>query len=221
MELADNYKKLIAEVPESVTIVAVSKFKPVEMILELYNGTGHRDYGESRAQELENKASQLPKDIRWHFIGHLQTNKIKSILPYVSLIHSVDSFKLLQEINKAASQNTIIVKVLLQFYIATEETKYGFSLAEVIQIIESEEFKEFNNIEVSGVMGMASYTDDESLIRKEFNTLHEYFQILKERYFSNSESFKEISMGMSGDYQLAIEEGSSMLRIGSLIFGGR
>lgn len=221
MELEENYRKLIAEVPKTTTIVAVSKFKPVEMISELYSGTGHRDFGESRAQELESKAVQLPEEIRWHFIGHLQTNKIKSVLPYVHMIHSVDSFRLLQEINRIAEQLNLKVKVLLQFYIATEETKYGLSLEEAIQIFESAEFKGFKNVDVAGVMGMASFTDNESLIRMEFKTLKGYFQLLKEKYFPDSEIFREISMGMSGDYKLAIEEGSTMIRIGSLIFGGR
>lgn len=221
MELVENYRRLITEVPDSISIVAVSKFKPAEKIQELYSLTGHRDFGESRAQELESKALQLPGDIRWHFIGHLQTNKIKSILPYVHMIHSVDSYRLLQEINKVASQNNIVTKVLLQFYIATEETKYGLSLDEAIHMIESEAFKELKNVLICGVMGMASYTEDESLIHKEFNTLFEYFQTVKRSYFPDSDSFKEISMGMSGDYHIAIEEGSTMIRIGSLIFGGR
>lgn len=213
-------KKVVEEVPKHVTLVAVSKTKPVSAIEEAY-AAGQRHFGENKVQELVDKAEQLPKDIHWHFIGHLQTNKVKYIAPLVALIHSVDSLKLLLEINRQATKNNRIIPVLLQFHIAQEETKYGFSWDEVVDILNSEEYKDFGNIRIDGVMGMASFTDNEAQIRKEFKLLKTYFEELKSTFFSEKNHFSICSMGMSGDYKIAIEEGSTMIRVGSSIFGSR
>lgn len=213
-------KKVVEEVPKHVTLVAVSKTKPVSAIEEAY-AEGQRHFGENKVQEMADKAEQLPKDIHWHFIGHLQTNKVKYIAPFVALIHSVDSLKLLLEINRQATKNNRIIPVLLQFHIAQEETKYGFSWDEVVDILNSEEYKYFGNIRIDGVMGMASFTDDEALIRKEFKLLKTYFDELKSTFFSEKNHFSICSMGMSGDYKIAIKEGSTMIRVGSSIFGSR
>ena len=182
---------------------------------------GQRHFGENKVQEMTEKWEVLPKDIHWHLIGHLQTNKVKYIAPYVHLIHSVDSLKLLAEINKQGAKNQRVISVLLQFYIAKEETKFGLDFDEATHLLTSEEYKSFKNIQVVGVMGMASFTDDESIVKAEFSQLKELFSKLKSTFFQNDDSFKEISMGMSGDYQLAIEQGSTMVRVGSSIFGGR
>lgn len=214
------YKNLIGEIPSRVTLIAVSKTKPESDILTLYE-LGQRHFGENWAQELRQKHEDLPKDICWHFIGHLQTNKIKYIIPYVHLIHSIDSFHLLEEVNRQAEKCGRVVPCLLQFHIATEETKFGFSLEECFQMIENQEFKKLQNIELRGVMGMSSVTDDQSQIRREFAQLRTYYDELKQNFFSHQDSFKEISMGMSGDYPIAIEEGSTMIRVGSAIFGAR
>ena len=221
MELLKNYLAVKETIPANVTLVAVSKFKPVETILALHEVTGHCIFGENRARELSEKHAQLSADISWHFIGHLQTNKIKLILPFVDLIQSVDSYKLLKEINKEANRLGKIINVLLQFHIATEETKFGLSPEEAFQMIEDNEFIDLQNINIRGVMGMASYTDEQSLLRKEFKTLRQLFERFKLGYFNSNSSFAEVSMGMSGDYLIAIEEGSSMVRIGSRIFGER
>lgn len=206
--------------PKNVTLVAVSKTKPVEDILEAYN-TGHYIFGENKVQELTEKYEQLPKDIEWHLIGHLQRNKVKYIAPFVSLIHSVDSFKLLKEINKQAKKNNRIIDVLLQFHIAEENTKFGFDLQEVQEMLESDDFAQLENVSIIGVMGMATNTKDEEKIRDEFRTLVNYFNVLQGRFFKFNPSFKEISMGMSSDYPIAVEEGSTMIRVGSSIFGKR
>lgn len=216
----NKYQQIKSELPENVKLVAVSKTKPVEDILKLYDA-GHRCFGENRAQELRDKHEALPKDIEWHFIGHMQTNKIKYIAPFVSLIHSVDSFNLLKEINKQAAKVDRVIPCLLQFFIAEEETKYGFDLEECKQMLESEEFKTFTNIQVVGVMGMGTFTDDKTQTQREFHHLSEIFKVLKENYFYNQPDFKEISMGMTDDYHIAIEEGSTIVRIGSAIFGAR
>jgi len=195
---------------KNITLVAVSKTKPVEDILELYN-LGHRDFGENYVQELVDKQSFLPKDINWHYIGHLQSNKVKSIAPFVHLIHGVDSLKLLKEINKEAGKNNRVIDVLLQVYIAQEETKFGLDEEELNSVItESADFKHVN---VKGLMGMASFTSDLQKVRREFTYLKSVF----DKYTS----FSILSMGMSGDYKIAIEEGSTMIRIGSLLFGER
>lgn len=214
-------KNILEELSESkTTLVAVSKTKPNEKILDLYND-GQRIFGENRVQELVTKYETLPKDIAWHLIGHLQNNKVKYIASFVEMIHSIDSKKLLNEVNKQAAKNDRSIKVLLQFKIAEEDTKYGLTLEDAKTIISSDEFSNLKNIEICGVMGMASFTDNTDQVRKEFQNLKSIFENLKETYFSDQESFKEISMGMSGDYKLAIEEGSTMVRIGSLLFGSR
>ena len=206
--------------PKQVTLVAVSKTKPNEAILEMYN-EGQRVFGENKVQELTTKYEALPKDIQWHAIGHLQTNKVKYIAPFVSMIHSIDSLKLLKEVNKRAKQNNRTIDCLLQMHIAEEDTKFGLSREEVTALLESDSFKQFENVRIVGVMGMATFTDNEEQVRQEFKNLKAIFDYLKATYFANQASFKEISMGMSGDYELAIEEGSTMVRIGSLLFGQR
>ena len=218
--ISEKLAEIQKSIPANVCLVAVSKTKPVADLLEAYEA-GQRHFGENKVQEMTEKWEVLPKDIQWHLIGHLQTNKVKYIAPYVHLIHSVDSLKLLAEINKQGVKCQRVISVLLQFYIAKEETKFGLDYEEAIVLLNSEEYKNFENIQIVGVMGMASFTDDEKNIRSEFAQLKELFSKLKASFFQNNESFKEISMGMSGDYQLAIEEGSTMVRVGSSIFGGR
>jgi len=220
MSIGKNITELVGSLPEGVRLVAVSKTKPNEDILAAYNA-GQRIFGENKIQDLTQKYDELPKDIEWHFIGHPQTNKVKFIAPFISLIHGVDSIKLLKVINKEGAKNNRVVKCLLQFHIAEESTKFGLSEEEAIGLIESEEFQAFTNVEIAGVMGMATYTDDKNQIRKEFCVLNNIFSTLKNRYFSDAESFKEISMGMSGDFPLAIKEGSTLIRVGSKIFGLR
>ncbi len=220
MSVSENIKHFLStEIPSNVKLIAVSKTKPIELIEEAYQ-SGHRIYGENKAQELAGKYEALPKDIEWHMIGHMQTNKVKYIAPFVSLIHGVDSFKLLKVINKEGEKNNRKINCLLQFHIASEETKFGLDLKEAIELIKSEEFQNLNNVNICGVMGMATYTENEDTIRSEFKELVYIFNELKSNYFRN-ESFKEISMGMSGDYIIAIEEGATMVRIGSLLFGAR
>lgn len=208
------------DLPEDVTLVAVSKTKPAEDIQKMYS-YGQRHFGENKVQELVDKQDTLPKDIKWHFIGHLQTNKVKYLAPFVSLIHAVDSLKLLKEINKEAKKNDRIIECLLQFHIAQEDSKFGLNFDEAQEILDSKTFVEMQNVSIVGVMGMASFSDDSNLVRSEFQTLEGYFQILKSHYFKFNDNFKEISMGMSGDYGIAIEEGSTMIRIGSKLFGAR
>jgi pyridoxal phosphate enzyme (YggS family) len=220
MGVAQNIAELKSTLPENVTLIAVSKTKPAEVILEAYNG-GQRVFGENKVQEMVDKYEQLPKDIQWHLIGHLQTNKVKYIAPFVELIHSVDSLKLLAEINKQAKKHNRVVPCLLQFHIASEETKFGLNIDEAKEILEDKEFVEMENVEIVGIMGMASFTENEELIRDEFQTLHSYFALLKSHFFKFNPNFKHISMGMSGDYEIAIEEGSTMIRVGSKLFGER
>lgn len=215
-----NLASIKQQIPANVTLVAVSKTKPIEQLKEAYDA-GQRVFGENKALELRDKHEALPKDIQWHFIGHLQTNKIKYIAPFVSLIHSVDSFKLLNEIDKIGKKTDRIIPCLLQFYIAEEESKFGFDMKEAEQMLNSTEFNELKNIEIHGVMGMATYTDNKEQIKKEFKHLSTIFHKLKEEYFSNNINFKELSMGMTDDFELAIEEGSTMVRVGSAIFGNR
>jgi len=215
--ISEKIQSIKRSIPESVTLVAVSKTKPVQDILEAYNG-GQRDFGENRVQELMDKHEQLPKDIRWHMIGHLQTNKVKCIAPFVSLIHSVDSLKLLKEINKEAQKNNRIIDCLLQFYIAQEESKFGLTMEEACALLQSPDFKDLKNVRLVGIMGMASFVDDPKKIQLEFRTLNTYFKAIKLDFYNYEPSFKEISMGMSGDYQIAISEGSTMIRVGSSIF---
>ncbi len=205
---------------KKVTLVAVSKTKPQSAILEIYH-QGHKIFGENRVQELVEKYEALPKDIDWHLIGHLQTNKVKYIAPFVRMIHSVDSLKLLKEINKQAAKHNRIIDCLLQFHIATESSKFGLSLSEAKHLLDSDTYKAFDNIRIVGVMGMATFTDDSAQVRREFRQLKKHFDTLKQTYFQTQSSFKEISMGMSGDYEIAVAEGSTMVRIGSLLFGTR
>ena len=218
--IAEKIFALKQILPESVQLVAVSKTKPNEDIIQAYQA-GQRIFGENKVQEMVDKYESLPKDIQWHLIGHLQTNKVKYIAPFVTLIHAVDSLKLLKEINKEAKKNNRIIDCLLQFHIADEDTKFGLTFEEATEILESKEFIEMENVSIVGLMGMASFVEDEEQIRDEFKTLYNYFQVIKSHHFKFNESFKEISMGMSGDYQIAIEEGSTLVRIGSSIFGGR
>ena len=218
--ITERLTNLKDEIPESVQLVAVSKTKPVEMIQEAYDA-GQRVFGENKAQELAAKQSELPGDIEWHYIGHLQSNKVKYIAPFVSMIHAVDSLKLLKEINKQAAKNDRVIECLVQFHIANEQNKFGLDLQGARDILESDEFLQFENISIVGVMGMATFTDDKEQVRDEFRTLENYFNVLKSHYFKFNPAFKELSMGMSGDYKLAIEEGSTMVRLGSTIFGAR
>ena len=216
----EKYDEIRASLPAGVRLVAGSKFKPAEDIHALYQH-GQRLFGENHAQEMRDKHAQLPQDIEWHFIGHLQTNKIKYIAPYVSLIHSIDSFPLLKEINKAAVKNGRVIPCLLQFHIADEETKFGFSLEECEEMLQSPDFQELGNVAIHGVMGMATFTDNHDQVRREFHHLHDIFDKLKTNYFAQNPDFKELSMGMTDDYPIAIEEGSTLIRIGSAIFGPR
>jgi PLP dependent protein len=220
MSVSENIKHFLStEIPSNVKLIAVSKTKPIELIEEAYQ-SGHRVYGENKAQELAGKYDALPNDIEWHMIGHMQTNKVKYIAPFVSLIHGVDSYKLLKVINKEGEKSNRKIDCLLQFHIASEETKFGLDLNEAIEFTKSDEFKNLKNVNICGVMGMATYTENEDTIRSEFKELVHIFNELKQAYFTNSD-FKEISMGMSGDYKIAIEEGATMVRIGSLLFGAR
>lgn len=216
MSIKDNFRKIKENLPETVTLVAVSKTKPNESILEAYKA-GQRIFGENKVQELVAKYESLPKDIEWHMIGHLQTNKVKFIAPFVHLIHGIDSLKLLEAINKHALSNNRIINVLLQVFIAEEETKFGFSANEIENLLETEEFQKLKNIKVVGLMGMASNTDNKQQIHNEFNGLNILFKKLKTQY----SSLTTLSMGMSSDYQIAIKEGSNMVRVGSSIFGDR
>lgn len=223
MNITQNLQQIKATIPTNVTLVAVSKTKPNTAILEAYQ-TGQRIFGENKVQELAEKHESLPKDIEWHMIGHLQTNKVKYIAPFVSLIHGVDSFKLLKEINKRAAQNERVINCLLQVHIAEEETKFGFDEKEIMELIDNTEFKAFKNIKIVGLMGMATYTNDDAQVRKEFKTLKFFFDKLQTINLEpRTSNFKLqiLSMGMSGDYQLAIEEGSTVIRVGSSIFGER
>ena len=218
--IAGNLQEILELIPDNVKLIAVSKLKPVEDIQQAYLA-GQRCFGENKALEMKSKYETLPKDIEWHFIGHLQSNKIKYILPFVRLIHSIDSLKLLKEINRQAAKHNQIIHCLLQFYIATEDTKFGFSLKEAVDMLEDNDFKKMKNIRLCGVMGIATYTNDKDLIRKEFQTLYSYFNHLKSTYFQHDALFTEVSMGMTDDFPLAMEEGSTMVRIGSAIFGQR
>lgn len=217
MSITESLNTISNGIPEHVKLVAVSKTRSNEEILEVYNA-GHRDFGENRVQELVAKAEELPKDIRWHLIGHLQTNKVKYIAPFVHLIHSIESKKVLIETNKRAAENDRVIDILLQFHIAIEESKFGFSLKEIEALVSDGIFSELKNIRVKGVMGMATFTNETKQIKKEFRTLKSIFDHLKVHL---GEDLDTISMGMSGDYSIAIEEGSNLIRVGSKIFGDR
>jgi len=220
MSVSEHLKQIKQHIPANVRLVAVSKTKPVADIMEAYDA-GHRIFGENKAQDLIAKQPELPADIEWHFIGHLQRNKVKYLAPFVAMIESVDSLKLLKEINKQALKHGRVMDCLLQFHIASEETKFGLDLEEAEALLVSEEFSSMQNVRICGVMGMATFTTDEQILRKEFSTLRELFNALKEKYFADDKSFRDISMGMSGDYKLAIEEGSTNVRVGTAIFGAR
>jgi pyridoxal phosphate enzyme (YggS family) len=219
-DIAVNITSIKKRLPSNVRLVTVSKTIPDDEILIAYN-TGQRCFGENRVQELLRKKEYLPGDIEWHMIGHLQSNKVKYIVPFISMIHSVDSFKLLSAINTEASKIPRVVECLFQMHIATEDTKFGFSMHELDDIISSQYFRDFKNVRICGVMGMATFTSDKAQIRKEFQYLAGCFKVLKNRYFEDSSYFREISCGMSGDFEIALEEGSTMVRIGSHIFGER
>ena len=221
MSITANISAIKKEIgTRNVKLIAVSKTKPVESILEAYEA-GHRLFGENMVQELVEKHEKLPKDIEWHLIGHLQTNKVKYIAPFINLIHSVDSLKLIQEINKQALKHDRIIDCLLQLEIADEETKFGMDMAEAIELLRSNEFQELKNVRICGVMGIATFTDNPNMTAEEFYELKTFFNGLKDTFFRKDPAFKEISMGMSGDYHLAIEKGSTLIRLGSTIFGGR
>ena len=220
MQIADNIKKIKAELPERVKLVAVSKTKPNEDIMQAYNA-GHQIFGENKVQDLLKKYEELPKDIKWHFIGHLQSNKVKYIAPFVDLIHAVDSLKLLKTIDKEGAKNNRKINCLLQMHIAEEETKFGLSFEEIIEILNSETYKELKFARITGLMGMATNTKNEKQIHKEFSYLKSCFNKLKTDFFNEDSKFVILSSGMSGDFKIAVEEGSNMVRIGSLIFGAR
>ena len=221
MSIANNLIKYKKELDVSaVQLVAVSKYQDADAVLEAYNA-GHRVFGENIVQELVEKQAVLPKDIEWHLIGHLQTNKVKYIAPFISVIESVDSLKLLQEINKQAAKNNRTIDCLLQVYIADEDTKFGLGFDEVVELLRAEEFTALKNVRIVGLMGIASNTDTEKQIRDEFEELKVLFDGVKVSFFRKDDYFKELSMGMSSDYKIAIEEGSTMVRIGSSIFGKR
>lgn len=220
MTIRKNIERFILEIPAKVKLVAVSKTKPNEDIMEAYKA-GQIIFGENKVQDLAAKAEVLPTDIQWHFIGHLQRNKVKYIAPFVGLIHAVDGFKLLKEINKQAKNNNRIIDCLLQFHIADEDTKFGMDKEEVEALLTHDSFEALTNVRIVGVMGMATYTDDKDQIRTEFASLNQFYKELKGSFFKDKDFFKEISMGMSGDYKIAIDEGSTMIRVGSAIFGAR
>lgn len=216
----DNLLKVKSNLPDGIDLVAVSKFHPSEYIQEAYEA-GQRTFGESHEQELKAKHEALPKDIEWHFIGHLQTNKVKYIVPYITMIESVDSFKLLSEINKYAAKYGRIIKVLLELHVAQEETKYGLRPEDCTNLLEEGKWKELKNVKICGLMMMASNVDDNQQIAKEFDTAKEFFYEVKEKFFKDDESFCVRSWGMSHDYNIAVHHGSNMVRVGTAIFGPR
>lgn len=217
VNIESNIKRISATLPEGVTLIAVSKYHTIEEIEQAYNA-GQRHFGESKAQDLRIKQQALPSDISWHFIGHLQSNKIKYIVPFIHLIHSIDSLQLLQEVNRQAGKQNRVIPCLLQIHIAQEDSKFGFTPGECRAMLDSGEWRELKNVEICGLMCMASNTDDSEQIRQEFKTVKELFNYIKERYFANKR-FNILSAGMSEDYTIAIEEGSTHIRIGSDIFG--
>lgn len=220
MSIAGSIDVINKELGSGVKLVAVSKTKPVEELMEAYNA-GQRVFGENQVQELVEKHEQMPKDIEWHLIGHLQSNKVKYIAPFIHLIHSVDSLKLLQEIDKQGKKNKRKIDCLLQVYIADEETKFGLSFDEVIELLRSEEYAAMENVRIVGLMGIATNTKSEKQINDEFYELKTFFDGIKTSFFRKEESFKELSMGMTSDYKIAMENGTTMVRIGSMIFGSR
>lgn len=220
VDVARNLHEVLGNLPETVRLIAISKYHPNEYIEAAY-AEGQRVFGESHEQELSKKAATLPKDIEWHFIGHLQTNKVKYIAPYIAMIQAVDSLKLLKEINKHAARHHRVIKVLLELHIAKEATKYGLTLDACRELLESGEWRSLENVRICGLMMMASFTDDEQQIRREFTTAANFFDEVKSRYFASDDSFCERSWGMSDDYKIAIECRSTMVRVGTMIFGER
>lgn len=220
MSISTNLAYIRKQIPAHVKLVAVSKTKPVEELMKAYHA-GQRIFGENKAQEMTAKQPLMPDDVQWHFIGHLQSNKVKYIIPFVSMIESVDSLRLLIEINKLADANNRVIDCLLQFHISDEETKFGLDMDEARQLLAHESYLKMASIRICGVMGMASFTDNVNQVRNEFRNLKRNFDELRRLYFEGITHFREISMGMSGDYLIAIEEGSTIVRIGSLIFGER
>ncbi len=220
MSISENIQKIKKQLSKNITVIPVSKRQPYELIQEAYDG-GQRIFGENKVQELREKHEKFPLDIEWHMIGHLQTNKVKYIAPFINLIHSVDSLKLLKEINKRAKQNERIINCLLQIYIAKEKSKFGLSFEEIENLLSSDDFNNLENIKIIGLMGMATNTPEKEKIKIEFDKLKNAFEKIKSSFFKNDKNFKELSMGMSGDYKIAIESGSTMVRVGSLIFGKR
>ena len=218
--IKENLQQIRATLKPNIELVAVSKFHPAEAIQEAYEA-GQRAFGESHVQELVEKEKVLPKDIEWHFIGHLQTNKVKYMAPFVSLIHSMDSLKLMKEIDKQGQKCGRVIDVLLQIHVAKEETKFGFTPEEVVEMLQEGEWKNYVHVRIVGLMAMATNTDDEEQIAQEFDVAHQLFDTLKADFFADKPEFKELSMGMSGDYLIAQEHGSTMVRVGSMIFGER
>lgn len=220
MYIAEQIKRLRSELPEGVNLLAISKYQPIEALQEAYDA-GQRMFGENHIQEMAAKAAALPKDIAWHFTGHVQTNKIKYMASFVSLIHAVDSFRLLREINKHAAKHDRIIDCLLQIHIAQEDTKYGLTIEECRELLATEPWRELTNVRIVGLMAMGSNTDDMELVRGEFRQMKQLFDELRDTYFADEPSFSQLSEGMTDDYPIAIEEGSTIVRIGSMIFGDR
>ena len=220
MSVEQNINSLRTDIPAGCTLIAVSKTQPLDRISEAYN-TGHRVFGENKAQEMVSKYEALPKDIAWHMIGHLQTNKVKYIAPFVTLIHSIDSLKLLKEVNRQAQRVQRTIPCLLQVHIAEEETKFGFSPDEILTVMDSDVWEEMRNVRIEGLMGMATFTNNHDQVRREFRSLKTLFDKLASMTLPEGLTMKELSMGMSGDYKIAIEEGSTMVRVGTAIFGER
>lgn len=220
MSITQNIQRLTAQLPQGVKLVAVSKFHPIERLQEAYDA-GQRIFGENRAQELAAKAPQLPSDIEWHFIGHLQKNKARMIMPWVSIIQSIDSTQLLQLVNKEAARINRHVNVLLQLHVAKEQTKSGFTIDEIFEAAEDGAFRDLSNVTICGVMAMATFTDDMEQVASEFELVRNTFLTLRDKYFSHNDAFKEISMGMSDDWRIAVEHGATLVRIGTDIFGQR
>lgn len=220
MSIAENIQKIRRDIPDGVTLVVVSKYHPQQALMEAYE-CGERVFGESRVQEMAQKYLELPKDIEWHMIGHLQTNKVKYIAPFVALIHSVDSLELLMQIDKQGAKHGRVIDCLLQLHVAAEESKFGLVLGQAARLLSSEEFAVLRNVRIRGVMGMGTHTDDMERVKADFDAIKGEFDALKSEFFADADYFDTVSMGMSGDFQLAINEGSTMVRIGTTIFGER
>lgn len=220
MSIAQNIQRITSELPEEVRLVAVSKFHPVERLQEAYDA-GQRLFGENRAQEMAAKAPQLPSDIEWHFIGHLQKNKVRMIIPWATTIQSIDSVELLQLVNKEAARINRHINVLLQLHVAKEQTKSGFTIDEILKAADDGAFKDLSNVTIAGVMAMATFTDNMEQVASEFETVHNTFLTLRGKHFASNPDFKEISMGMSDDWHIAVEHGATIVRIGTDIFGAR